>query len=273
MVSTPIGNLGDVTQRALDVLRGVDLIVAEDTRHSRALLSHFGISARLSAYHEHNEARETQRLLRRLLAGESVALVSDAGTPLLSDPGARLVRASAEHHVPVVPVPGASALLAALVASGIAADQFTFLGFLPRRGREREQRLLGIAASTITSVLYESPQRVGATLDDLVRVGCGERECALARELTKLHEEIRRGTVASLRQSIAPEERGEFVIVVAGGVIRRLPEADARVAALDMISAGMSSRDVVERLVCELGVARNVAYRIAHERPDGTATD
>lgn len=273
IVSTPIGNLGDMTYRAVEVLRSVALIVAEDTRHSRTLLSHYEIGTPAIAYHEHNEARETPRLVRRMLAGESVALISDAGTPLLSDPGARLVRAAGDAGVNVVPVPGASALLAAVVASGVPADQFTFAGFLPRKGGDREQALSSIRSAIIPTVLYESPNRVADTLDDLIRVGCGDREGALCRELTKRYEEIRRGTLSELRSALGEQPRGEFVIIIGGGVERGLSEADIRALALRLREEGLAPRDVVERLTQRFAVPRNAAYRVAHERPDGTKSD
>lgn len=266
VVSTPIGNLGDLTFRALDVLRGVSSIVAEDTRHSRTLLDHYGIRTPVSAYHEHNEARETPRLLARLQSSESIALITDAGTPLVSDPGARLVRACVEAGVTVVPVPGASALLAALVAAGIAADRFAFYGFLDRKGKARTEALAEIARSTMTVVVYESPNRVQATLAELVERGAGERRVAVARELTKRFEEIRRGTVTELAEALEGEElRGEVVLVLDGAAPRELAEDDLRALAAMWRQEGASAREVTDRLVGEQGVARNLAYRIAHE--------
>lgn len=272
MVSTPIGNLADITYRAVEILRSVSLIVAEDTRHSRTLLSHYNIDTPAIAYHEHNEAREAPRLVRRMSMGESVALISDAGTPLLSDPGARLVRAAGNAGVTVVPVPGASALLAALVASGIPADRFTFFGFLPRKGADREQALRAIHGSTMASVIYESPQRVADTLDDLVRVGCGDRETALCRELTKRYEEIRRGSVSTLRADLGEGSRGEFVLIVEGGVERNVSADDARLLASELRAGGLSPRQIVEQLTQEFCVPRNAAYRLAHEQPASPAS-
>jgi 16S rRNA (cytidine1402-2'-O)-methyltransferase len=270
VVATPIGNLGDITLRAVEVLKSASVIVAEDTRHSRTLMTHLGITTPMTAYHEHNEARESPRLVRRMISGESVALISDAGTPLLSDPGARLVAASLEAGLRVVPIPGASALLSALVASGISADQFTFLGFLPRKGGERESMLRIISRSPFTTVLYESPQRVSATLADLMEAGCADRAAALARELTKRFEEVRRGTVASLHEGAADGMRGEVVLVIAGAAERAPTDAEARDTVTRMRSEGASSRDIVERLTDELGVPRNVAYKLAHSPPDST---
>ncbi|MDQ2890617.1 MAG: 16S rRNA (cytidine(1402)-2'-O)-methyltransferase [Gemmatimonadota bacterium] len=273
VVSTPIGNLGDITVRAQEVLRSVSLIVAEDTRHSRTLLSHIGISTPMSAYHEHNEARESPRIVRRIAAGEAVALISDAGTPLLSDPGARLVAAAIDASVAVIPIPGASALLAALVASGLPAECFTFLGFLPRKGGEREVILRTIQRSPFTTVLYESPQRVGATLEDLVDAGCADRPAAIARELTKRFEEIRRGTVSSLHAGVEDGMRGEVVLVVAGAAEAAPSAAEARETVSRMRCEGASSRDIIDRLTAELGVPRNVAYKLAHSPPDSTPAD
>jgi len=224
----------------------------------------------MSAYHEHNEARESPRLVQRMLAGESIALISDAGTPLLSDPGARLVAAALDAGVRTIPIPGASALLSALVVSGISADQFTFLGFLPRKGGERESMLRTVARSPFTVVLYESPQRVSATLADLIEAGCGDRTMALARELTKRFEEVRRGTVESLHAETLEGLRGEIVLVIAGATMRAPSEAEARETVSRMRSEGASSRDIIERLTGELGVARNVAYKLAHSPPDST---
>lgn len=268
VVATPIGNLGDITFRAVEVLKSVSVVVAEDTRHSRTLLAHLGITTPMTAYHEHNEARESPRLVKRMVAGESVALISDAGTPLLSDPGARLIAASLGANLRVIPIPGASALLSALVASGISADQFTFLGFLPRKGGERERMLRTISRSPFTTVIYESPQRVSATLADLIEAGCGDRAAALARELTKHFEEVRRGTVASLHADTIDGVRGEIVLVMAGAVERVPSEIEARDTVTRMRSEGASSRDIIERLTDELGVPRNVAYKLAHSPPN-----
>jgi 16S rRNA (cytidine1402-2'-O)-methyltransferase len=272
-VATPIGNLGDMTLRAIEVLRSVSLVVAEDTRHSRTLMTHLGITTTMTAYHEHNEARESPRLVKRMLAGESVALISDAGTPLLSDPGARLVAAAISAGVRVIPVPGASALLAALVASGISAEQFTFLGFLPRKGGAREAMLRAIARSSFTTVVYESPQRVAATLSDLIDAGCADRPAALARELTKRFEELRRGTIGSLHRDTLSGVRGEVVLVIAGAEERAASEDEAHQAVTRMRSEGASSRDIVAHLTDELGVPRNVAYKLAHSPPESTPTD
>lgn len=266
VVSTPIGNMGDFSFRAVEVLKSVSLVLAEDTRHSRHLLDRYEISTPMSAYHEHNEARATPGLIERLRAGESLALVSDAGTPLLSDPGARLVRAAIDAGVEVVPVPGASALLAALVASGLGAERFTFFGFLPRKGKERSAAIGELAALRHTAVLYEAPSRVAATLGDLEQAGAGARAAVVAREMTKQFEELRRGTVAELRAYYdALPPRGEIVLLLAGGTAEAPDEDEARRRARELRGAGLSARDVAARLVAELGVARNAAYRMAQE--------
>lgn len=267
VVSTPIGNLGDFSFRAVDVLKAVAAVLAEDTRHSRHLLDRYGIETPLVAYHEHNEAKSTPRLVERLLAGESLALISDAGTPLLSDPGGRLVHAAVGAGVSVTAVPGASALLAALVSSGVALDRFTFFGFLPRKGSERREALADIVALRHAAVVYEAPSRVSDTLSDLAEAGAGERHMVVARELTKQFEEVRRGTVSALAAYyVDAPPRGEVVIIVAGAsapVGASEDELTSHVAALR--GQGVTPRDIAAALVSELGVSRNVAYRLAHE--------
>jgi 16S rRNA (cytidine1402-2'-O)-methyltransferase len=266
VVSTPIGNLGDLSTRAVETMRSVAAVLAEDTRHSRPLLERFGVATPLVAHHEHNEAKSTPALVARLLAGESLALISDAGTPLLSDPGERLVRAAIDAGVPVAPVPGASALLAALVGSGVAAERFTFYGFLPRKGRERAVLLAEIAKSAHAAVIYEAPPRVADTLADLSAAGAAERQAAVARELTKQFEEFRRGTVASLAASYREEApRGEVVLVIAGAP-EVVPDEEAlRVRARALRAEGVSARDVVRVLMEQAQAPRNLAYRLAHE--------
>jgi len=266
VVSTPIGNMGDFSFRAVDVLRTVDAVLAEDTRHTRHLLDRYEIRTPMLAYHEHNEARATPMLVSRMRAGESFALVSDAGTPLLSDPGARLVQAAIDAGITVSPVPGASALLAALVSSGLDVTRFTFMGFLARKGRERTEQLAEIAGLEHTAVLYEAPGRVGDTLADLERGGGGARRVAVAREMTKQFEEVRRGTVGELRayyEEVPP--RGEVVIVIAGAVREAASPERVRERARALRGSGTSARDTAAALVAEFDVARNEAYRIARE--------
>ena len=266
VVSTPIGNLGDLSPRAREILGAVTAVLAEDTRHTRILWEKFGLRTPLIAYHEHNEAEATPGLVARLVAGESLALVSDAGTPLLSDPGARLVRAAIDAGVPVSPVPGASALLSALVGAGLDASVFTFCGFLPRKGAERSALLAAIAALTHTAVLYEAPGRTATTLRALEGAGAGDRPCTVARELTKAFEEFRRGTVAELAAYYeAAEPRGELVIVIGGGSVTPLDEAALRSRAAALRAGGSAPREVVRALMEDARVSRNLAYRIAHE--------
>jgi 16S rRNA (cytidine1402-2'-O)-methyltransferase len=266
IVSTPIGNLGDLSPRAVAVLGEVAAILAEDTRHSRILLDRHGVRTPVIAYHEHNEAKATPGLVARLVGGESLALVTDAGTPLVSDPGSRLVRAAIDAGVLVSPVPGPSALLAALVAGGLPADRFTFLGFLPRKGAERRATIAELAALPHTAVLYEAPSRVAETLADLVEAGLGARAAVVARELTKQFEEFRRGTVAELAAYHgAHPPKGEVVLLVGGAPPVVVDEAALRAEAARLRSTGMSARDIVHVLMESAHAPRNLAYRIAHE--------
>ncbi|MQA90927.1 MAG: 16S rRNA (cytidine(1402)-2'-O)-methyltransferase [Gemmatimonas sp.] len=263
LVSTPIGNLSDMTRRAVDVIRGADVVFAEDTRRTGVLLRHYGIEARLISAHEHNEAARAELVVELLGEGKRVAMVSDAGTPLLSDPGARVVRSALEAGYDVVPVPGPSALLAALVASGIGADRFTFYGFLPRKGGPREEVLGEIATSRHTAVIYESPQRLGALLGDLARAAGADRRVAVARELTKMHEEIVRLTLQEAAEAFREREvRGEIVVVVEGGVETRAdPEDPApRVMAEALLAQNVAPSAVAKQLRESLKISRNDAY-------------
>ena len=266
LVSTPIGNLGDMSHRAVEVLSSAALVIAEDTRHSRRLLDHYRIETPLSSYHEHNEAKETPRLVARLQRGDSIALISDAGTPLISDPGSRLVEAAVAAGVPVVPIPGPSAVMAALVASGMSLDRFTFFGFLPRKGKERTETIGDIVASRATSVLFEAPNRVGATLTALADAGAGERAAVVARELTKQFEEFRRGSVIELSSVYnEADPKGEVVLVIAGAEKAVVTEHELTDAANELRASGKAPRDVMDHLVSALGAPRNLAYKIAHE--------
>lgn len=229
VVATPIGNLGDIGARALDTLRTVAAICAEDTRRSGQLLAHFGIATPLVALHEHNEDAIAQKLVARLLAGESLALVSDAGTPLVSDPGFRLVRAARAAGVKVSPVPGASALIAALSVAGLPSDRFAFEGFLPAKASARRERLQGLVAEPRTLIFYEASHRIAETLADMAQAFGGSRPAVLARELTKLFETVLDGTLDELSAKVEadPDQRkGEFVLLVQGAG----ENADAKVA-------------------------------------------
>ena len=266
VVSTPIGNLGDMTLRALAVLQQVAAICCEDTRQSRPMLERFGIGTTTLALHEHNEASMTPRLIERLRAGESLALISDAGTPLVSDPGARLVDAVRAADLRVVPVPGASATLAALVACGLTPHPFTVLGFPDRKGKARENLLALAARLPHAVVLFESPNRLVDTLRDLAGIAGAGRQVAVARELTKHFEEIRRGTleeVAAYYEAAPP--RGEIVIVLAGATAAEPSEDGLRATADAMRAEGFRPRDIVRMLMDEHGASRNLAYRLAHD--------
>jgi len=271
IVSTPIGNLGDITYRAVEVLRAADVILAEDTRRSGVLLRHYGVEGRMISAHEHNERARAATVVEMLREGRDVALVTDAGTPLLSDPGARIVREVVEAGFEVVPVPGASALLAALVASGIPAELFTFYGFIPRKGGRRTELLEEIAALPYAAVLYESPNRTAELLRDLAAAAGPERRVAVARELTKMHEEFFRGTAEEAAERFEEREvRGEIVVVVEGRPEDAEAEAEtdalaARSLAQALLSQGMSPSAVAKELRRRLGIARNAAYELAQE--------
>lgn len=271
LVATPLGNLEDITLRALRILRESRLIAAEDTRHTRKLLNHFEITTPTISYHEHSGPVGIAIVLVAL-AEDDVALVSDAGTPAISDPGADLVAAALAAGYPVTPIPGPSAVITALIASGLPTDQFTFLGFPPRKTKERRTLLASVRAAPRTLVLYEAPHRLRACLDDLLAV-LGDRDACLARELTKLHEEWLRGTLTSLRAHYTREEpRGEYTLVIAGAQDTQRPEikvepaerekmARARLRAL--LTEGNSTRDAAAQVAGELGVSRREAYRLA----------
>ncbi|HLL74319.1 MAG TPA: 16S rRNA (cytidine(1402)-2'-O)-methyltransferase [Pyrinomonadaceae bacterium] len=269
LVSTPIGNLEDITRRALRVLAEADLVACEDTRHTRKLLDHYRIKTRTVSYHEHNERERADELVGRLLAGESVALVSDAGTPAVSDPGFRLVRAAVERKITVVPVPGPAAFVAALVASGLPTDEFYFGGFLPARSVARRARLSGLRALPATLVFYEAPHRITETLRDAREI-LGEREAAVARELTKLHEEIARGRLTDLAARFGEEERarGEMVLVIDRNVLDLQEEAGETAAesVAELVAAlereeGLDHRAALKRAARRLGLTRDDAYR------------
>lgn len=216
IVSTPIGNLDDITLRALETLGRVDLIAAEDTRRTRKLLSRFNIHTPMVSYFEHNEAKKLDKLLNRLIGGQEIALVSDAGTPGISDPGYRLIQQAIERGIPVVPIPGPSAVIAALSVSGLPTDRFSFIGFLPRRGGKRRKLLDKLVDLDATSILYESPHRLVGTLEDLLDT-CGDRQIVITRELTKAFEEVIRGKISDIIGTLkAGRIRGEITIVLAG---------------------------------------------------------
>jgi 16S rRNA (cytidine1402-2'-O)-methyltransferase len=266
IVSTPIGNLGDITHRAVEVLSAADRVLAEDTRHTSILFRRYGIHTPLVSAHAHNEMARLRNVVEWLDDGETLALVSDAGTPLLSDPGARLVRGVLDAGHEVVPVPGASALLAALVASGLEPEPFTFFGFPPRSGTARRKLLEYVAGLEHTSVFYEAPVRLVRLLEDLVETCGAERSVAVAREVTKLHESMVRGTLAEVRDYYdTGQVRGEVVIVLGGGAgVGTDPDApDAHAVARSLLEGGMRPSAVARELAARLGMSRNDAYQIA----------
>jgi 16S rRNA (cytidine1402-2'-O)-methyltransferase len=258
--ATPIGNLRDVTLRVLDELRNADVVLCEDTRHTRRLLERHGIEARLVSYHEHNEARRTAELLPGLEAGEHVALVSDAGMPGISDPGARLVAAALGRGVAVTVLPGPSAVDTALVASGFAAERYQFLGFLPRGGRALEALWQELAPWTHPAVAFESPQRLPASLASLARAE-PEREVAVCRELTKRFEEVVRGSARLLAERFRERPKGEITLVLGPGQGRALDLEAAAAAVAGLVAAGAARRDAAEIVARLTGVRRNELYR------------
>jgi 16S rRNA (cytidine1402-2'-O)-methyltransferase len=275
LVGTPIGNLGDLSPRAARALAEANVICCEDTRHTRKLLSAMDIAGpRLVALHEHNEEAAAAYVLRLVEEGQVVAVVSDAGMPGISDPGERLVRAAAAAGVNVEVVPGPSAVIAALVLSGLATDRFCFEGFLPRKGSERRDRLAVVAAEPRTTVIYEAPHRVPRTLADLADVCGGGRQVALVREITKRFEEVWRGTLADAIERVAADEpRGEWVLVVAGGQRVEMTDAAITEALAERTAAGSGRREAVDEVAATLGVARNRVYRLALDRSSDAAGD
>lgn len=266
VVATPIGNLEDITLRALRVLREVDVIAAEDTRRTRKLLARYEIHTPLTSYHEGNERAKAETLVQRLEAGESVALVSDAGTPTISDPGYRLVRAAAGKGLPVTPAPGASAAVAALSVCGLATDRFVFQGFLPsRRGRRRE-KLQELRDDDRTAVYYEAPRRIRDTLSDMREI-LGDRAALVGRELTKVHEELLRGTLSELAERLDHDAlRGEFVIVVAGrGETPEVDEELLRAEAARLLRTGRKANDVAKLMAQTFPLAKRDAYELVLE--------
>lgn len=265
VVATPIGNLGDITLRALATLAGADLIACEDTRVTRKLLDRYGITTPLTAYHDHNATQARPVLLRRLADGASIALVSDAGTPLVSDPGYKLVCAAQDAGHTVTALPGASALLTALAVAGLPTDQFLFAGFLPPKQAARRTRIAELAPIPATIVLFETGPRLAATLADLA-VGLGARDAAVCRELTKLHEEIRRGDLDTLAQSAGTSEiRGEIVLVIGPPPASAQPSADDAEAMLREALARSSLKDAVTEIAEATGVPRRQLYQRALE--------
>jgi len=270
LVSTPIGNLEDITLRALRVLKEVNLIACEDTRHTRRLLDHFGINKPTISYHEHNEQARADELVQRLLAGESIAIVSDAGTPGISDPAYRIVTAAIEQDITVVPIPGAVALVTALTASGLSTDSFLFAGFPPHKKMARQAKLEELSGQRATLVFYEAPHRIRETLVDALEI-FGDRQAAIARELTKLHEQFIRGNLSALVAHFdAHEPRGEIVLVIAGSGDDNLPPVTSgsitEQVELLMSAAGLSRNDAIKQAAKSRGLSKRDAYPNDAER-------
>jgi 16S rRNA (cytidine1402-2'-O)-methyltransferase len=271
IVATPLGNLGDLSTRGAEILRTVSVVAAEDTRRTRGLLTHIGAAPSVLSFHAHSEGHRLQSLLEILLSGRDVALVSDAGTPTVSDPGSDLVAGARSAGIPVVPIPGASAVATALSASGLAGDRYLFLGFIPRKGRERTRLLTRAAGEEWSVVFYEAPPRLAALLEDLSSVAGADRTVVVARELTKMHEEIRTGSLAELAEYYsATPPRGEITVVLQGtGAAPPEPDRteDAMEQASQLLAEGFTRREVVRRLTDSLGMPRNEAYKLVMELP------
>ena len=265
VVATPIGNRGDISERAITVLREVNRVAAEDTRHSGRLLAHLGIQTTLVSLHEHNEDQRTVALLDAIAAGERLALVSDAGTPLVSDPGYQLVRGAHQRGLRVVPIPGACSPVAALAAAGLPTDRFCFEGFLPAKSVARRQRLEGLQAEPRTLVFFESSHRIAASLDALAEVFGGDREAVLAREITKAYETILPDTLAGLRDRVSSDpdqRRGEFVLVVAGAPAVATSDAEQD-RVLGVLLDELSVKQAAGLAARILGASRNACYQRA----------
>jgi 16S rRNA (cytidine1402-2'-O)-methyltransferase len=267
VVATPIGNLEDISARALRILGEVDLIACEDTRHTRKLLDRYGISKPLVSYHEHNESARAAELMIDLLAGKNIALVSDAGTPLIADPGYRLVEQARQRGVTVSPVPGPSALLAALSASGLPTDSFVFLGFLPPKQGQRRKLLEEWKSLPATLVFYEAPHRILETLEDIAAI-FGPRHCVLARELTKIHEEFLRGTPSQLREALAERAavKGEITAMIAKSAEVESDEIPLDEAVQKLIQAGVPRMEALKTVARRRGLSKREVYKIVNER-------
>ncbi len=264
LVATPIGNLADISLRALAILARADVIAAEDTRHSKKLLSHFGLGGKLTPYHEHNAERERPKLLARLQAGQSVALISDAGTPLISDPGYKLVRDALEQALLVISIPGPSAALAALTSAGLPTDTFLFAGFLPPKSGARRARLEELKSVPATLILFESSSRLAKSLADMAEL-LGSREAAIAKELTKLHESVTRGRLDRLAAELADSDtlKGEFVVVVAPPAADQADASDEKIVEqLETALKLESFRDAVRSVAEVLNVSRARVYEL-----------
>jgi 16S rRNA (cytidine1402-2'-O)-methyltransferase len=267
IVATPIGHLEDITLRAIRTLKDVDVIAAEDTRHTQTLLRHFSIDTPLTSYHEHNERAKTCQLVARLERGESIALVSDAGTPAISDPGYRLVVEATRLGIRVVPIPGPSALIAALSAGGLPTDGFNFRGFLPARKRERRSKLQEFRDDRYSIVVYEAPHRLKESLDDIREI-FGDRRMVLARELTKLHEELLRGRISEVIAEVSQREiRGEVTLIIEGSSNVNPPSEEAlRDEIAKLVGEGMRVKEIAEIIGEKYGYSKREIYGLALEQ-------
>lgn len=266
IVATPIGNLGDISFRAIETLKSVDLIAAEDTRHSKYMLDNQQITTPTISLHEHNEQQRSQLLLEKLQQGQSIALISDAGTPLISDPGYRLVTLVRSAGIKVIPIPGSSALIAAISASGLPSDRFAFEGFLPPKAGARQQRLTLLADETRTLIFYESPKRIVGTLNDMQQVFGAERQACLARELTKIHETIETRPLHELAQWVAADanqQKGEIVLLVAGAAETTSADEQAMQRLLTLLLPEMPVKKAAAITADWLSVSKNAAYQLA----------
>jgi 16S rRNA (cytidine1402-2'-O)-methyltransferase len=266
LVATPIGNLEDITLRALRVLKQADVIACEDTRQTQKLLNHFNISARTVSYHEHNEITQSAELVLELEQGARVALVTDAGTPGISDPGYRLVSLAIRHHIPVIPIPGAAAFLSALVASGLAADSFQFSGFLPAKSGQRKQALEDVKNSLWTEVFYEAPTRIREAVEDVVAILGAERHIVVARELTKIHEEFLRGTAAQVLAVLNDrgETKGEITLLIGkfeGTAQVAVPANVSQRVKQVMREDGIDEKSALKKVARDMGIGKSQAYR------------
>jgi 16S rRNA (cytidine1402-2'-O)-methyltransferase len=262
IVATPIGNLEDITLRALRVLKEVDLIAAEDTRHTRILLDHYDIRIPLTSYHEHNERAKAQSLIARLLGGENIALVSDAGTPAISDPGYRLIVEAISAGIRVIPLPGASALAAALSASGLPSDRFAFEGFLPAKKLERKTKLQELRQDHRTLIFYEAPHRLSESLQDMLEI-LGDRQIAVGRELSKVHEEFLRGTVSEVMAGLADHEiKGEVTVVVRGSTDSQISTDLLETEVRRLIDEGIRVKEISDLVGARYQISKREIYQM-----------
>jgi 16S rRNA (cytidine1402-2'-O)-methyltransferase len=268
IVATPLGNLADISQRALTTLTEVDLIAAEDTRHSRKLLQHYAINTPMQSLHEHNEAKQSEMLIQHLLQGHDIALISDAGTPLISDPGQRLVMLAHQHAIRVSPIPGPSAVIAALSVAGFAGREFIFMGFLPTKKNERTKILQTLATEPRTLVFYEAPHRIEKFLQSVLEVMSGEREVVLAREISKIYETVKRDNVSHLLswlQQDPQQQKGEFVVVIAGADVVKNEKDDVQQAQqiLSILLTELPVKQAAKLTAKITGCASNKLYQMA----------